>query len=58
MEIRAELLQEIKNDEKEIYNKNDVDQLKYNTELMNKWMKKNPKDADKFLKFKSGYEAR
>lgn len=58
MEIRTELLQEIKNDKKEIYNQKDVEQLQYNTELINKWMKKNPKDAEKFLKFKDGYEAR
>lgn len=58
MEIRTELLQEIKNDKKEIYSKNEVEQLKYNTELINKWMKKNPKDTEKFLKFKDGYEAR
>lgn len=58
MEIRTELLQEIKNDKKEIYDKNEVDQLQYNTELIKKWMKKNPKDAEKFLKFKDGYEAR
>ncbi|AZZ58953.1 hypothetical protein [Riemerella anatipestifer] len=58
MEIRAELLQEIKNDKKVIYNKSEVEQLQYNTDLINKWMKKNPKDAEKFLKFKDGYEAR
>jgi hypothetical protein len=24
---------------------------------MNKWMNKNPKEAEKFLRFKDGYEA-
>ena len=58
MEIRAKLLQEINNDKKEIYNKSEIEQLQYNTDLINKWMNKNPKDAEKFLKFKDGYEAR
>ena len=31
-------------------------QLQHNTELMNKWMNKNPKDAE-ILRFKDGYEA-
>ena len=41
-EIRQEILDEIKKDGKAIYEIKDYDQLKYNTDLMNKWMKKNP----------------
>jgi len=57
-EIRQGILDEIKNNGQSIYRMDDYDQLKYNTELMNRWMKKNPKDAEKFLRFKDGYESR
>jgi len=57
-EIRQDILDEIKNNGQSIYRMDDYDQLKYNTELMNRWMKKNPKDAEKFLRFKDGYESR
>ena len=57
-EVRAEILAEIKNENKAIYETEQVKQLEHNTTLMNKWMKKNPKDAEKFLKFKEGYESR
>ena len=42
---------------KSIYKDEDYLQLQHNTELMNKWMEKNPKDAKNFLRFKDGYEA-
>ena len=57
-EIRQEILDEIKREGKTIYEIKDYDQLKYNTDLMNKWMKKNPKDGEKFMKFKEGYESK
>lgn len=57
-EIRQEILDEIKKDGKVIYEIKDYDQLKYNTDLMNKWMKKNPKDGEKFMKFKEGVESK
>ena len=57
-EVREEILKEIKNENKAIYETEQVKQLEYNTKLMNKWMQKNPKDAEKFLKFKEGYESR
>ena len=56
-EIRQEILDEIKKEGQSIYKDEDYQQLLHNTELMNKWMKKNPKDAEKFLRFKDGYEA-
>lgn len=57
-EIRQDILDEIKNSGQSIYRVDNYDQLKYNTELMNRWVKKNPKDAEKFLRFKDGYESR
>ena len=57
-EIRQEILDEIKRDGKEILEIEDYNQLKYNTDLMNKWMKKNQKDGEKFLRFKEGYESK
>ena len=56
-EIRQEIFDEIKKDGQSIYKDEDYLQLQHNTELMNKWMNKNPKDAEKFLRFKDGYEA-
>lgn len=57
-EIRQEVLDKIQNDGHSIYKVEDYRQLQHNTELMNKWMEKNPKDAEKFLRFKDGYESR
>ena len=57
-EVREEILKEIKNENKAIYETEQIKQLEHNTTLMKKWMKKNPKDAEKFLNFKEGYESR
>ena len=57
-EIRQDILDEIKKDGKEILEIEDYNQLKYNIDLMNKWMKKNPKDGERFLRFKEGYESK
>ena len=57
-EVREEILKDIKNENKAIYETEQIKQLEHNTTLMKKWMKKNPKDAEKFLKFKEGYESR
>ena len=57
-EVREEILKEIKNENKAIYETEQIKQLEHNTTLMKKWLKKNPKDAEKFLKFKEGYESR
>ena len=57
-EIRQDILDEIKRDGKAIFEIKDYDQLKYNTDLMNKWMKKNPKDGERFMKFKEGFESK
>ena len=57
-EIRQGILDEIKKDGKAIFEIKDYDQLKYNTDSINKWMKKNPKDGEKFMKFKEGFESK
>ncbi|QQM28205.1 hypothetical protein [Elizabethkingia sp. M8] len=57
-EIRQEVLDKIQNDGQSIYKVEDYRQLQHNTELMNKWIEKKPKDAEKFLRFKDGYESR
>lgn len=57
-EIRKELLIEFENKGKGVYDVKSYEKLQYNTDLVNKWIKKYPKDADKFLRFKEGYEAK
>lgn len=57
-EVRAEILEEIREENKAIYETEQVKQLEHNTTLLNKWLQKNPKDAENFLKFKEGYESR
>ena len=57
-ELRHEILDEIHKDGKAIYKVEDYQQLQHNTELMNKWLRKNPKDGEKFLRFKDGFESR
>lgn len=57
-ELRQEILSEFEKNGKQLYLKDDIQQLKNNTELVQKWINKNPKDAEKFLRFKNGYEAR
>jgi len=57
-EIRQEVLDKIQKDGQSIYKVEDYRQLQHNTDLMNKWMQKKPKDAEKFLRFKDGYESR
>lgn len=57
-EIRQQILQEIRDDGKSIYKVKDYDQLEYNTDMMNKWMKAYPKEGKEFMKFKKGFESR
>ena len=44
--------------EKKIYNESEITILRENTEVMQLWMKNNPKKAEGFLRFKEGFEAR
>ena len=57
-EIRADILNEIADEGKKIYNENEVKVLTDNTKLMQLWIKNNPKKAEDFLRFKDGYEAK
>lgn len=57
-EIRNQIFQEMRSKGKDFYENEYVNQLKLNTEIINKWMEKNPKEADKLLIFKEGYEAK
>lgn len=57
-EIRDEIFNEIENEGKSIYKKADYEQLKQNTIIINKWIERNPKDSENFMKFKEGFEAR
>ena len=56
-EIRADILNEIADEGKKIYDENEVKVLSENTKLMQLWIKNNPKKAEDFLRFKDGYEA-
>ncbi|WP_124640131.1 hypothetical protein [Amniculibacterium aquaticum] len=57
-EIRLEILNEIKNDGNTIYKTSELEQLKHNTIIMNKWIQKNPKESQDFMRFKEGFESR
>ena len=57
-EVRKQLLIEFENKGKGIYDVKSYEKLQYNTELVSKWIEKYPNDADKFLRFKEGYETK
>lgn len=57
-EIRQQILEEIRDDGRSIYKVKDFQQLQYNTDMMNKWMKAYPKQGREFMKFKKGFESR
>jgi len=56
-ELRQDILNEIADEGKKIYNEDDIEILQENTKVMQLWIKKNPKKAEDFLKFKDGFEA-
>jgi len=57
-EIRQQILEEIRDDGRSIYKVKDFEQLQYNTDMMNKWMKAYPKQGREFMKFKKGFDSR
>ena len=57
-ELRQEILNEIADEGKKIYNESEVIILRENTEIMQLWIKNNPKNAEGLLRFKEGFEAR
>ena len=56
-ELRQDILNEIASEGKKIYNESEMTILRENTEIMQLWMKNNPKKAEDFLRFKDGFEA-
>ena len=57
-ELRQDILNEIAGEGKRIIDEKEIKILKENTEIMQLWMKNNPKKAEDFLRFKEGFEAR
>lgn len=56
-ELRQDILNEIANEGKNIYDENEIKILSENTQIMQSWIKSNPKKAEDFLRFRDGYEA-
>lgn len=56
-ELRQDILNEFADEGKKIYDEKEIKILSENTEIMQLWMKKNPKKAEDFLRFKDGFEA-
>ena len=56
-ELRQDILNEIADEGKKIYDENEIKILSENTQLMQLWIKNNPKKAEDFLRFKDGFEA-
>lgn len=56
-ELRQNILNEIADEGKEIYDENKIKVLSENTQIMQLWIKNNPKKAEDFLRFKDGFEA-
>ena len=56
-ELRQDILNEIASEGKKVYDENEIKILSENTEIMQLWIKNNPKEADGFLRFKDGFEA-
>ncbi|VXB08958.1 hypothetical protein [Chryseobacterium sp. 8AT] len=56
-ELRQDILKEIADEGQKIYNENEIKILSENTQIMQSWIKSNPKKAEDFLRFKDGFEA-
>ncbi|SUX48542.1 hypothetical protein [Chryseobacterium indoltheticum] len=57
-ELRQDILNEIAGEGKKIYDEKEVKILSENTEIMQLWMKKNPKKGESFFQFKDGFRAK
>lgn len=57
-EVRQEILNEITDEGKKIYNEKEIKILTENTKIMQLWIKNNPKKAANFLQFKDGYDVK
>lgn len=56
-ELRQDILKEIANEGKKIYDENEIKILRENTQVMQFWIKNSPKQAEDFLRFKDGFKA-
>ena len=56
-ELRQDILNEIADEGKKIYNENEIKTLSENTQIMKLWIKNNPKKAEDFLRFRDGFKA-
>ncbi|MCG2792157.1 MAG: hypothetical protein L6262_01250 [Weeksellaceae bacterium] len=56
-ELRQDILNEIADEGKQIYNENEIMMLRENTKVMQLWIKNNPKKSEDFLRFKDGFDA-
>jgi hypothetical protein len=56
-ELRQDILNEIADEGKKIYYEKEFIILSENTQVMQLWIKNNPKKAEDFLRFKDGFEA-
>ena len=56
-ELRQDILNEVADEEKKIYDENEITILRENTQIMQLWIKNNPKEAEDFLKFRAGFVA-
>ena len=57
-ELRQDILNEIAGEGKKIYDQNEIKILQENTQILQLWIKSNPKKAEDFLQFKDGFEAK
>ena len=60
LELRKEILAELKNSEKGIYDQSYVSELEENTKMINSWLLKfkKTKEGENFILYKDGYEAK
>ena len=57
-ELRQDILKEIAGEGKKIIDEKEIKILRENTEIVQLWIKNNPKKAEDFLRFKDGFDAR
>lgn len=57
-EVREELLREIDNEGKGIYERTYINDLENNTKMIQEFVRKNPNEGSKLVHFKSGFDAR
>ncbi len=57
-EIREEIIAEIYKQGQGIYNVSEIEKLKSNAQLIQKWIERNPRDSKPFLRFKERYRAK